>query len=176
MITTQNLNQLAAFARQDGACTALYWAAGFIAAMLAPREPALGMASDLIILGTPFFLGWRLKKFRDGALDGRISFRRAWLYCMETLLNAALVLGVVQYLYFRFGDVSGFLAQWQEGYKMAAQAYHLTPEQTRLMTDAMTGLTPLAWASMFLLMEIGAGTALAPILALALRRQGASRQ
>ncbi len=175
MITPQNMSQLAAFSRQDGVFTALYWAAGFFASMMSSREPALGMVSDLVVLGTPFFLGWRLKKFRDGALGGSISFRRAWLYCMETLVNAALVLGVAQYLYFRFADVSGFLAQWREAYKVAAQVYHLTAEQTRMMTEAMAGITPLAWASMFLLMEVGAGAVLAPILALLLRRPAPNR-
>ena len=82
MIKLDNLIQLKAFARQDGALLSLLWTASFAAVIYAPQTP-LG---NILALATPFFIGWRLASFRNYALNGVISFRRGFAYSVFTLL------------------------------------------------------------------------------------------
>ena len=73
MTISQALIQLKAFARQDGAIVALTWTASFALTLLSSQTPY----GSLLAIATPFIIGWRLIKFRNYALDGIISFRRA---------------------------------------------------------------------------------------------------
>ena len=57
---------------------------------------------------SPFFLAIRLKRFRDQARDGAISFRRALAFCILAFFYASLLFAVAQYVYFRYID-NGFL-------------------------------------------------------------------
>ena len=75
MINIAALVQLKAFARQDGVFVALLWTASFLAVVLAPTSSW----GSLLAMGTPFLVGYLLMRFRNGVLDGVISFRRAWL-------------------------------------------------------------------------------------------------
>jgi hypothetical protein len=59
-------------------------------------------------------VGWRLSKFRNYALDGVISFRRALAYSWYTFFYASLLFAIAQFLYFRFlnnGVIASMLMQ-----------------------------------------------------------------
>lgn len=171
MITPQNISQVRAFARQDGAFLSLLWIGGFLSTMWAAKMPLLAPLGNLVVIATPFFVAFRLKKFRDDALEGVISFRRGFLYSIETFFHAAMILAVVQYLYFRYGDISGFLEQWNASYSMAAQVYHLNGTETKELQDAVGMMGPLAWTSMFLILELIAGLVVSPIIAAVMARR-----
>jgi hypothetical protein len=70
------LFQVRAFARQDGALLGLIWVISFAALIFMPQS----MLNSLLMMATPFIVGWRLIKFRNYALGGSISFKRALVY------------------------------------------------------------------------------------------------
>ena len=157
MTISQALIQLKAFARQDGAIVALTWTASFALTLLSSQTPY----GSLLAIATPFIIGWRLIKFRNYALDGIISFRRALAYSWYTFFYAAVLFAVVQYLYFKFLD-HGVLI-----YK--AQGLQETEIQNAI---AMFGsLTPIQLAFMFMMQNIFIGLVLSlPIAAVCMRK------
>ncbi len=175
MITSQNITQVRAFARQDGVFLSVLWIAGFLCTMLSTKMPIIAPIGDFVVLATPFFVAYRLKKFRDGALDGIISFRRGLLYTAETFFHAALILGIVQYLYFKFGDISGFLQQWDESYALIAKTYNLDKMQSQQLKEAINMMSPVAWASMFFILELFGALIASPIIAAVMSRQTARK-
>ena len=100
--------QLKAFARIDGAYLGLVWIASFAFYICGLTSPALGLAAALLAVGSPVFAALRLRKFRDKARDGIISFRRAVAYYIMTFLYASLLMALAQYIYFAFID-GGYL-------------------------------------------------------------------
>lgn len=80
MINVTSLIQVKAFARQDGFFLFLLWLASFGAFIANP----VSTWGSLLAMSTPFFVGWLLVRFRNYALDGAISFRRALAFCFYT--------------------------------------------------------------------------------------------
>ena len=80
MITSHEYVQLKAFARQDGALLALLWMFTSTLYVIGMTNQLMGMAAAMLIFYTPFFVGGRLRKFRDYAREGLISFRRGYAY------------------------------------------------------------------------------------------------
>ena len=106
MIKIEDLVQLKAFARQDGAILCLLWFVSFLAIMYMP-ESGLG---NILALLTPILVGWRLCAFRNYALGGYISFRRSYGYCVYTFVYSSMIFALGQYLYFKFLDHGTFYA------------------------------------------------------------------
>ena len=100
MINVISLIQLKAFARQDGFLLFLVWIASFA---IIVNDPASSWGG-LLAMCSPFFVGWLLTRFRDYALDGVISFRRALAFSIFTFFYASMLFAVAQYVYFRFMD------------------------------------------------------------------------
>ena len=92
MINVISLIQLKAFARQDGFLLFLLWIASFA---LIVHDPASSWGS-LLAMATPFFVGWLLVKFRDYALQGVISFRRALAFSVFTFFYASMLFAVAR--------------------------------------------------------------------------------
>lgn len=175
MITSQNITQVRAFARQDGVFLSVLWIVGFLCTMLSVKMPIIAPIGDFAVIATPFFVAYRLKKFRDGALEGVISFRRGLLYTAETFFHAALILGIIQYLYFKFGDINGFLQQWNDSYTIIAKAYNLDKMQSQQLNEAISMMSPIAWASMFFIIELFGAVIASPIIAAIMSRQTARK-
>lgn len=173
MIDYVKLIQTKAFARQDGAILGTAWIASFVCTMLAtiPSNTLLGIISNLLIISTPFIVARRLKSFRDGALDGFISFRRGLFYCFQTFFNATLLLTIVQYLWFRFMDTGAFLTMLIANYKIIMEAYKLSAEEIKTLTDAIAMMKPIAWASMFMVTDLIVGIILSPLIAAIMTRK-----
>lgn len=106
MINVIALIQLRAFARQYGFFLFLLWMASFVAYF---TNPASSWGS-LLAMSTPFVVGWFLVRFRNGALDGHISFRRGLVFSFYTFFYASLLFAVAQYVYFRFFDNGALLS------------------------------------------------------------------
>jgi len=79
-MTSNEYLQLKAFARQDGALLALLWVFTSSLYIIGLTNPLIGMAATFLILYTPFFVGTRLRKFRDYGREGLISFGRGYAY------------------------------------------------------------------------------------------------
>lgn len=173
IIDLGKIKQTKAFARQDGAILGAVWIASFVCTMLAadPAYQLLGLISNLLVISTPFVVGKRLKVFRDQVREGHISFRHGAYYCIYTFFCATLLLTIVQYLWFRFMNTGMFMNQLMASYQMVAQAYQLTAQETKTLLEAITMMKPIAWASMFMIVDLTAGAILSPIIAAALAKR-----
>ena len=172
MIDFVKLIQTRAFARQDGAILGIVWIASFVFTMWAshPNHYMWGLLANILTISTPFVVAKRLKSFRDNALDGAISFRHGLFYCVQTFFNATLLLTVVQYLWFRFLDTGTFMSQLQQSYQIALQTYDMTEANKRTLLEAISMMSPIAWASLFMLMDLIVGAILSPIIAALMAR------
>ena len=114
MITPAEYIQLKAFARQDGALLALLLVGVFLLYIIGVSNPMLGLAAVLLLFYIPFFVGERLRKFRDYGREGRISFRRGYVYTILVFFYGGILFAVVQYLYFAFMDNGFLLSQFSK--------------------------------------------------------------
>lgn len=103
-MTHEEYRQLNAYSRYDGFYLSVLWIASFVCLMKTTLFPPLALANEVLILMTPFFVFYRLRKYRNEGLGGTISFRRALAYCGKLFLNASLIFGIAQWLYMRFID------------------------------------------------------------------------
>lgn len=103
-MTAPEYIQLKAFARIDGALLSLLWIASFALYIVGITSPAFGLASILLAVATPFFVGIRLRHFRDDGLEGTISFLRGWAYTILVFFYGGLLFALVQWAYLTFMD------------------------------------------------------------------------
>ena len=78
MIDFNAITQTKAFARQDGVFLSMLWIVTFALVIYAPQTDLGG----LLVFSTPLFVAWRMIKFRNYALDGVMSYRKALVYCI----------------------------------------------------------------------------------------------
>ena len=160
MISPDTLIQLKAFARQDGLFLSLFWTASFAMTMMAPQS----IWGNVLAMATPFFMGWRTTLFRDGALDGVISFRRAAAHGIYSVFYASLIFALVQYVYFRFLDNGTFMGIMSDGVKVIEDLYKQQGLNTSEITqslETMRSISPVQWAFMLMLQNITIGSLLA---------------
>lgn len=120
MIKAQDLAQVKAFARQDGVLLSLLWIISFACWYGVMRHTGnnadisnvqqmdtsfsiLSLLSNLLIIATPFFVGWRLVRFRDDALNGAISSgevmpTRFTRFCMPLLFLPLFTISTLLFL------------------------------------------------------------------------------
>jgi len=172
MINFEHIMQVKAFARQDGAMLSLLWISSFVSLLCLPTLPL----SNILALATPFFIGWRLTKFRNYALDGVISLRRGYAYAIYTFFYASLIFALVQYLYFRFIDNGQFISMLTEAANAIATIYKENAMPLDGLHESiaqMAELRPIQWAFMFLLQNMMTGVVVSlPIAAVCARRAG----
>lgn len=159
------LFQVRAFARQDGALLGLIWIISFAALIFMPQS----MLNSLLMMATPFIVGWRLIKFRNYALGGSISFKRALVYCLYSFFYASLILAVSQMLYFSYLDNGRFADMLNSTISQALPVYKAYGVNTRQLTDAVatiTSLSALEIAFMFMLQNLCIGFFLSMPIAL----------
>lgn len=170
MTRIEELAQLKAFARQDGFFLSLLWIASFAFIVAAPSS----MMGNLLAFATPFFVGWRLCKFRDNALDGVISMRRGMAYCFYTFVYASLVFALAQFIYFRFLDHGNFFAMFSESMNNIGPVYEqygISQQELKQTMDMMGSMSPIQWAFTFMMQNFIVGFFLSiPIAAICARR------
>lgn len=170
MIKLENFIQLKAFARQDALLLSLLWIVSFACVTMMPA----GAIGNLLALATPFLIAWRLSKFRDQALDGHISFRRAFAYSAYTFFYASLVFALAQFAYFRFFDHGTFASIITESMKLLAPMYEqngLSKTEISQTISQITMLTPIEWSFLFMMQNFMIGVvASLPIAAVCMRR------
>lgn len=166
MIDVITLVQLKAFARQDGALLALVWIVSFACVVYMPQS-AVG---SLLALSTPFVVGWRLFAFRNQALDGEISFRRALGYCLYTFFYASLVFALAQFLYFRFLDDGTFMNMLTASVEQWHEISKQTGTDVSALDNSLTAirtLKPIEFAFLMMMQNLFIGCLLSlPIAAI----------
>ncbi len=171
--------QLKAFARYDGALLAVLWVASFACYVAGIAQPFYGMVALLLMVFTPFFVGLRLKKFRDVGLGGIISLGRGWGYSVYVFFYASVLLALAQYVYFAYID---------QGYLMAAFHRALqSPEARQVVAQygmqqaleesmqQFASLRPIDYALNVLTLNIMVGIVVALPISAALKRTVVAR-
>lgn len=170
MIKKEDIVQLKAFARQDGFFLSLIWIASFAFIVAAPGS----LMGNLLAFATPFFVGWRLCKFRDYALDGVISMRRGLAYSFYTFVYASLVFALVQFVYFRFLDHGRFFSMLSESMNVIGPVYEkygISTQEMKQTMDMMGSMSPIQWAFTFMMQNFVVGFFLSiPIAAICARK------
>ncbi len=170
MTKIESLMQAKAFARQDGALLSLLWIASFACMMGIPQS----MMGNILALATPFFIGWRLCKFRNYALDGFISFRRGYVYSAYTFFYAAVIFAIAQYVYFRFLDHGTFCAMLTDSINAMMPLYENSGISKKELAESLNLIstsTPIQWAFTFMVQNICIGAVVSlPIAAFCARR------
>ncbi len=103
-MTPAEYTQLKAFAKIDGAYLGITWIASFALSLVGLSVPGWSIAGMMLAVLSPVLAAVRLRKFRDVAREGVISFRRAMAYYALTFLYASLLLALAQYVYFAYID------------------------------------------------------------------------
>ena len=156
MVRPEDIMQVKAFARQDGAFLSLLWIASFACIVFATGS-SIG---NLLMIATPFFVGWRLVSFREYALDGIISFRRGYMYSVYTFFYASLIFMFAQYVYFKFLDHGNFLNMMRTAVNTLTpiyQQYGMSIEEIKEALESMSTLGPIQWSFMFMMQNISIG-------------------
>lgn len=170
MIRIEELAQLKAFARQDGLFLSLLWLASFAFIIAAPGS----VMGNLLAFATPFFVGWRLCKFRDYARDGVISMRRGLAFSFYTFIYASLVFALIQFVYFRFIDQGRFFGMISESMSAIGpiyEQYGISTQEMKQTMDMMGSMSPIQWAFTFMMQNIVVGFFLSiPIAAICARK------
>lgn len=172
MINIISLIQLKAFARQDGFLLFLLWIASFAIII---NNPASAWGS-LLAMATPFFVGWLLIKFRNYALKGVISFRRALAYSVFTFFYASMLFAVAQYVYFRFLDNGALISMLISSIKTLEpiyQAQGVSIEGLKQSINMIGEMTPVEIAFIFMMQNIFMGFFMSFPIALVTRRSTA---
>lgn len=172
MINVPALIQLKAFARIDGLWLALLWTASFAAIMYLPQS----MMGSVLMFATPMLMAWRLIKFRNYALDGVISFRRALAYGCYTILYASLLFAVVQALYFQFLDGGRFLQMMNDALQTVEPVYKqsgIDLTQPKAAIEQIGSMKPIELAFVFMMQNLTFGFFLSLIVAaIGMKRTG----
>ena len=153
MINVTALIQLKAFARQDGFLLFLLWIASFAVIV---NNPASSWGS-LLAMATPFYVGYLLARFRNYALDGVISFRRALAFSLYTFFYASLLFAVAQFVYFRYLDNGALLTMLIASVKTLEPFYRAQGISVNELQNSLTmigQLSPIETAFVFMMQNI----------------------
>ncbi len=125
-MTPLEYKQLKAYARQDGFFLFLLWAASFASYIYGLTNQLLAMVAIVLAVMTPFFVAGRLRKFRDEGREGIISFRRSYAYTIFVFFYGAVLLAVLQFLYFAYMD---------HGFVLSSLSKMLSSDEGRLLVQ-----------------------------------------
>ena len=174
MITAIEYVQLKAFARQDGALLALLWVITSVFYIIGMTNQLIGMAATILILYTPFFVGSRLRKFRDYGREGLISFRRGYAYTVFVFFYGGVLFALAMYLYLTFMDHGYLMSQMSkvltsEEAQQAMQQYGMTEMMNESLSQ-MAQIRPIDYALDILTLNITLGFILGVPISLVLQR------
>lgn len=158
----------------DGALLAVMWIASFACYVAGTANPMLMMGGMLIAVCSPFFAALRLRRFRDGARDGTISFGSGYAYTILVFFYAALLFAIAQFAYFQFIDNGYLMNQLVEMMNTAQnqqviEAYGLKEtldESLRLMAE----IRPIDYALNYLTLNVMLGMVLGLPIAAVMKR------
>ena len=173
-MTSNEYLQLKAFARQDGALLALLWVFTSTLYIIGMTNQLIGMAATMLIIYTPFFVGSRLRKFRDYGREGLISFRRGYAYTVFVFFYGGVLFALAMYLYLTFMDHGYLMSQMSkvltsEEAQQAMQQYGMTEMMNESLSQ-MAQIRPIDYALDMLTVNIALGFILGVPISLLLQR------
>ena len=175
-LTPSEYIQLKAFARIDGVWLSLLWTAAFALYIAGLRSPGYGLAAMLLAVSTPFFVGSRLRHFRDEGLSGVISFRRGWAYTVYVFFYGGLLFALAQWAYLTYLDQGYMMTTITEAFAAPETARALQQtglEETVEESLAQMGqMRPIDLSLNMLTTNILAGIVLGVPIAVVLQRSG----
>jgi len=169
MITPQALVQLKAFARIDGAILGVIW---FIS-MWCLFKVSDSIWGPVLMLCTPFFIVWRLQVFRNNALDGLISFRRAFAYSCYVFFYASVLFALGQYIYFAYLDNGSFIQLLTDSINLIKPYYKAQGVSTNefdIALKAIKMMKPIDMVFTFMMQNLMIGAFVSPIISLIVRK------
>ena len=178
-MTAPEYIQLKAYARQDGFFLALLWTASFACYILGVTNHIMEMLALGLAITTPFFVAGRLRKFRDEGREGLISFGRSYAYTIFVFFYGAVLLAVVQFLYFAYMDNGYLLSNFskmlstEEGRALVTQ-YGMTQMVEEGLAE-MASIRPIDYALNILTMNIMIGFVLGIPIGLVMPRSEVKR-
>ena len=173
-MTSNEYLQLKAFARQDGALLALLWVFTSSLYIIGLTNPLIGMVATFLIVYTPFFVGTRLRKFRDYGREGLISFGRGYAYTVLVFFYAGVLFAIVTYLYLTYMDQGFLLSQMSrvmssDEAQQALKQYGMTEMMNQSLTE-LAQIRPIDYALNMLTVNIVVGFILGVPISLILQR------
>ncbi|MBQ9670653.1 MAG: DUF4199 domain-containing protein [Prevotella sp.] len=108
----EKLIQLKAYARIDGLIVGAVMCLSFACMLAGFRNGIMSMFSFVLMLSVAFTAYYLTVRFRNKILNGNISFRRAYAYCLYGMLYGALLLAAFQLIYFLWFDNGYFVSQY----------------------------------------------------------------
>lgn len=170
MVTAQTIVQLKAFARIDGAILAVVW----FASMWCLFKWTNTSWGPLLMLSTPFFIVWRLLAFRNNALDGVISFRRAFAYSCYVFFYASVLFALGQYIYFAYLDKGSFVQTITDSINLVKPLYKqngISTEEMDIALKAIKLMKPIDLVFTFMMNNLLIGAFVSPLIALIGRKE-----
>lgn len=177
MITSAEYIQLRAFARVDGAYLGILWIISFACYLAGLSTQLLGLIGTFLAIGSPIFAYLRLKKFRDYARHGIISFKRSMAYFILMFFYASLIFALAQYIYFAFIDDGYLLRSYisilsTPEAEQIIKAYGMTLKQMTENLNALSEISPIMIALNIMPINITVGIILSIPMALIACRSG----
>lgn len=176
MMTSAEYKQLTAFAGIDGALLSVLWIMSFALTLGGLTVAFLGLAGNALMFVSPVFAFLRVRKFRDYARMGYISFGRAMMYSVVMFLYTSLIFALAQYIYFAYMDngyMTGALMKILDSEEMqaAANPYGMTTDQMKEMFGQMSQIPPIEMALNFMSINVTIGIVFSLPIALLVRRR-----
>ncbi|MCI6103293.1 MAG: DUF4199 domain-containing protein [Prevotella sp.] len=165
MMNIPALIQLKAFARQDGAILTAVWTVSFLSFMYAPGS-GIG---NLMALLTPAVIVWRMVKFRNYALDGVMSYRRALAYTLYVFFYASVAFALMQFLFLKFIDQGQMNLFLQQSFNAAAPIWEqqgFSRDEIREYSGMILDFSPLNKTFVFMMENMFVGFLSSFIIAL----------
>ena len=107
-----------AYSNIDGVIIGGMWILSFLCFVGEFEAPLLSFVALAFGLGSAIMLVMRVRRFRDKALGGYITFGRAMLYSLQICFKATLLMAVAQCVYFQFIDhgfiINSYTQLWDE--------------------------------------------------------------
>ncbi|MGI6221985.1 MAG: DUF4199 domain-containing protein [Prevotella sp.] len=165
MMNIPALIQLKAFARQDGAILTLVWSVSFLSFMYAPNS-GIG---NLMALLTPVVIIWRMVKFRNYALGGVMSYKRALAYTLYVFFYASVAFALVQFIYLKFidqGQMNFFLSESFRAVTPIWEQQGMSQEEIKEYSNMVLEFSPLNKTFIFMMENMFIGFLSSFIIAL----------
>lgn len=169
MVKVSAFVQVKAFARQDGFFLFLLWLASFAAFVVNPTSSW----GSMLAFVTPFFVGWMLVRFRNYALSGSISFRRAFAFSVYTFFYASLLFAVAQVVYFHYLDNGALMSMLLTSVNALEPIYRangMSVEELRRSMTLIGQLSPIEISFVFMMQNLFVGFVLSLPIAVFGRR------
>ena len=160
-----------AYARIDGGKLGLFWICSFALFVFNFRYPICGVLWMITMIATPFLVGIMTRRYAVNQLNGKISYRRAYVYSFLTTFYAGLILAIVQWVYFQYMD-HGFVIDHyasmisSDDVNNALKSMGYKMEDINNMIDMLKSLRPIdialqiLWSNMFAGLILSLTTAL----------------